>query len=95
MRVSSMPAETRNSFTASARLRDSFMLKSRLPSFEVWPEISTRSAGYSLNTLTASLSSGNDDALMSAELRRKLIPLTTPVNFLTGAGTSSGQPSSS
>ena len=90
-----MPAETRNSFTASARLRDSFMLKSRLPSSDVWPEISTRSVGYSLNTSTASFSSGNDDALMSAELRRKLMPFTTPVNFLTGAGTSSGQPSSS
>ena len=37
----------------------------------------------------------DDDGLMSAELRRNVMPLMMPVNFLTGAGTSSGQPSSS
>src|SRR3954471_22430954 len=95
MRASSMPADVRNAFTDSARFFDSLTLKSRLPSFDVWPDTSMRRAGYSLKTFTASLSNGNDDALMSAELRRNVMPRTAPVNFLTATGSSSGQPSSS
>src|ERR1044071_3582510 len=90
-----MPADVRKPLTDSARFFESLTLKVRLPSFDVWPDTSMRRVGNSLNTLTASLRRGNDDALMSAELRRNVMPLTTPVNFLTAAGSSSGQPSSS
>ncbi len=71
------------------------MLKSRLPSSDVWPEISIFTVGYSFMTCTAFFRMAKDEGRMSAELRLKVMPLMTPVNLATAAGTSSGQPSSS
>src|SRR6185436_17820265 len=95
MRSGATPRSTMYAFTDSARLADRLRLNSRLPTLSVWPTIMTLSEGYWFRMPEASSSVGLEMLRMVALPLSNSMPLITPVNFLTTAGISSGQPSSS